>query len=119
MLIRDQLQQEKICKRFNADFLEAPPDLILGVSRSAKELITPLNGLRHPPDSGSTGWFIWGGEDYSEDPDFFEPLCVKHLHNWCPNIIPYLGLAPGWRFLVAKDYEDVWFDKTLLVLNDE
>ena len=25
----------------------------------------------------------------------------------------YLGLAPGWRFLIAGDYEDVWFDERL------
>jgi hypothetical protein len=27
----------------------------------------------------------------------------------------YLGLAPGWRFLIGEDgYEDVWFDPDLL-----
>jgi len=26
----------------------------------------------------------------------------------------YLGLAPGWRFLVAPNYEDVWEDYDLL-----
>jgi hypothetical protein len=26
----------------------------------------------------------------------------------------YLGLAPGWRFLVAPGYKDVWFDAKLL-----
>jgi hypothetical protein len=27
---------------------------------------------------------------------------------------PYLALPPGWRFLIAPDYEDVWFDESLL-----
>jgi hypothetical protein len=27
----------------------------------------------------------------------------------------YLGLAPGWRFLIAPGYEDVWFDEILLL----
>jgi hypothetical protein len=26
----------------------------------------------------------------------------------------YLGLAAGWRFLFAPNYEDVWQDKSLL-----
>jgi hypothetical protein len=45
---------------------------------------------------------------------FFLPLHVTHLESRCPEIIKYLGLAPGWRFLVAPDYEDVWYDKALL-----
>jgi hypothetical protein len=26
----------------------------------------------------------------------------------------YLGLALGWRFLIAPEYEDVWYDTNLL-----
>ena len=46
----------------------------------------------------------------SEDPDFFEPLHVAHLESWCAAAMPFLLLPPGWRFLVAGDYSDVWFD---------
>ena len=46
--------------------------------------------------------------------DFFKPLHVAHLDDWCLQIIKYLGLPPGWRFLIAGDYEDVWFDKSFL-----
>ncbi|WP_459213513.1 immunity protein Imm33 domain-containing protein [Paraburkholderia caribensis] len=28
--------------------------------------------------------------------------------------MPYLGLPPGWRFLIAEGYEDVWEDAKLL-----
>ncbi len=45
---------------------------------------------------------------------FFVPLHVEHLGEWCPEAVPYLALPPGWRFLLAPDYEDVWFDATLL-----
>ena len=74
----------------------------------------PLNGLRHLPEVGTTGWFIWAGESLSSDPEFFQPLHVQHLLDWCPDVIPYLGLPPGWRFLIAPGHEDVWFDQTLL-----
>ena len=30
--------------------------------------------------------------------------------------LPYLGLAPGWRFLIAPGYEDVWYDEKLLLV---
>lgn len=62
----------------------------------------------------TTGWYIWAGEEFSTDPDFFVPLHVKHLNEWCPVVLKYLSLAPGWRFLVTNDYEDVWQDKSLL-----
>jgi hypothetical protein len=45
-----------------------------------------------------------------EDPDFFVPLHVEHLDEWCPMAMPFLLLPPGWRFLTDGDYEDVWHD---------
>lgn len=73
-----------------------------------------MNGLRHPPQGDTVGWYIWAGEELSQEPDFFQPRHVEHLNEWCPAVISYLGLAPGWRFLLANDYEDVWYDESLL-----
>lgn len=56
----------------------------------------------------------WAGEELSSDPEFFVPLHVAHLEVWCPEVIPFLGLPPGWRFLIADGYEDVWQDASLL-----
>jgi hypothetical protein len=50
----------------------------------------------------------------SEEKDFFVPLHVEHLGEWCPQVLSYLGLPPGWRFLIAPDYEDIWEDRSLL-----
>jgi len=46
--------------------------------------------------------------------DFFEPVHGHHLLEWNRGVLKYLALPPGWRFLVAGDYEDVWFDVKLL-----
>ena len=105
--------QKSLCERYNAPFLEADPNRMIGVSRSVKEGVFPIHGLRHPPQGNGTGWFIWADE-YSNDPEFFMPIHLGHLNEWCPDIIPYLGLAPSWRFLYAPDYEDVWEDSNLL-----
>ena len=35
-------------------------------------------------------------------------LHAVHLADHCPSVLPYLGLPPGWRFLIAPGYEDVW-----------
>lgn len=76
----------------------------------------PINGLRHPIDAGhSAGWFIWAGEQFLEDADFFKPMHVRHLIESYPDALDYLGLPPGWRFLIDdKGYEDVWCDEQLL-----
>jgi hypothetical protein len=110
----NQFEEQKIiCEKYQADFLETYLNLKVGISSHVKDGILPVHGLRLHPDEGTTGWFIWAGE-YSDDPDFFKPLHVKHLNEWCPWIIKYLGLAPGWRFLVTPDHEDVWQDKSIL-----
>ena len=114
-----RLEQRRLCERVGAEFLDAPEDLKVGINLSTREGALPINGLRHPPEKGTTGWYIWGGEELSDDPDFFHPLCVRHLPDWCPKVVPYLGLAPGWRFLVAHDHEDVWFDEALLLPGNE
>ena len=74
----------------------------------------PINGIRHNQESGTTGWYLWTGE-YSSEADFFQPLHAKHLDEKCPQVLKYLGLSPGWRFLIANNHEDVWFDECLLI----
>lgn len=109
----EELQRE-ICQRFGADYCPSPISLKVGVSLNVRDGIAPVNGLRHSPEGDTTGWYIWAGEELSNASDFFKPLHVEHLDEWCPQIKKYLGLPPGWRFLISGDYEDVWFDETLL-----
>jgi hypothetical protein len=106
--------QRDVCRRYDAVWCEAPPDLKVGISRNVRDGVRPLNGLRHPPQGETTGWYIWAGEEPSREPDFFVPLHVNHLMDWCPEVLPFLGLPPGYRFLLASDYEDVWKDDSLL-----
>lgn len=106
--------QKQICDDFGAEYLECPEDLKLGIALNVKEGLKPVNGLRHPPENGTCGWYIWAGEEFSNSPDFFQPLHVSHIDDWDRNIKKYLGLAPGWRFLIAGEYVDVWFDESLL-----
>ena len=47
--------------------------------------------------------------------DFYSPLCLSHLEEYCPIVIPYLCLPAGWAFQIdSAGYEDVWFDESLL-----
>ena len=86
-------------------------DLKVGISTDLNS--EPLNGLRHNSEDGTTGWFIWSGE-YEERDDFFKPIHAEHLLEKKPEVIKYLGLDVGFRFLIGKEnYEDVWFDKKI------
>jgi hypothetical protein len=107
-------EQLAILERFGS---AARPPLAgekVGIALNVRQGLVPLNGLRHPVAGDTSGWYIWAGEGPSQDQDFFVPLHIEHLPEWCPSVIPYLALAPGWRFLLAPGNEDAWFDASLL-----
>lgn len=104
----------RIAAKYGSELMVPSPAEKVGAAANVRDGIWPVNGLRHPPAGTTCGWYLWAGEEFSEDPDFFVPLHVTHLPDWCPAAMPYLGLAPGWRFLIAPGYEDVWFDPSLL-----
>ena len=107
-------EQELICRKYKTSFLETALGLKVGISLNTKSGLQPLNGLRVAPIGDTSGWYIWAGEELSEDPDFFVSVHAIHLAEYCPDLMKYLGLPPGWRFLIAPDYEDVWEDNHLL-----
>lgn len=109
--------QRETCRRFGAEFFPALGGEKIGITEGVRTGQLPINGLRHRPVGDTSGWYVWAGEELSDSPDFFLPLHIEHLEEWCPQIRKYLGLAPGWRFLIAGDFEDVWFDSTLLEID--
>lgn len=106
--------QAEFCSENGYEFLASPVFSITGyaVETSGK---LPINGLRHLPVGQTNGWYIWRGEDFSKDENFFSPLHTAHLEKLSPEVIKLLGLPPGSRFLFASDYLDIWFDESLLV----
>ena len=104
--------QEELCKKYDAGFSKPNVEKTAGIADNLASTVTPIHGLRHP----TTGWFIWAGE-YSEAADFFKPMHLGHVLKAYPHLVPYLGLAPGWRFLIdpATGYEDIWRDTSLLI----
>ena len=111
------ISQQATCTRFGASF-EPPDDSeMVGLARVARTGRWPVHGLRHPAEGQSCGWFIWAVDDeIPTDPAAFEPVHVAHLAEDLPCVVPYLALPPGWRFLLAPDYEDVWYDPSLLII---
>lgn len=105
--------QHDVCSRFGAKCHPVALGSKVGIALQTRG-IQPLNGLRHPPEGGTCGWYLWWGDTLTKDVEFFQALHVEHLPDHCPDVMPYLSLPPGWRIQLAPGYEDVWFDESLL-----
>ena len=114
MPVRVSAAQAAVCARFNAVPSGVGPRQKAGVARNVLGGLMPVNGVRYRPEGDASGWYIWAGEGLSDDPGFFVPLHARHLGQWCPAVIPYPALPPGWRFLIAPGWEDAWPDDSLL-----
>lgn len=111
MLTEQQILQ---CRKLKVQPCEPLHHQTIGIHLRVFEGIQPINGLRHPPEGDTCGWYIWAGEEFSTDDDFFKSMHVEHLNELLPGVVQYLALPPGWRFLIASNYEDVWYDETLI-----
>lgn len=121
VLDRDRLRrmdilarQLAVCRAHGVVCVPTGPEATLGVALGTLDGRAPLHGLRHSPAGHTCGWYIWAGDEIPAADDAFAPLHADHLHQRAPTALPYLGLPPGWRFLVAGDYVDVWYDAALL-----
>ena len=106
--------QKVVCVEHAVGYVASLPESKLGLALSTKGKI-PINGLRHPVVGDTNGWYIWCGEDFSNDGKFFQPLHASHVYEDYPEVAKFLGL-PGFRFLLAPGAVDIWFDESLLKL---
>ena len=72
-------EQSDICKKYNTEMLVPEPNVKLGIALSSIVQM-PINGVRHIIENGTCGWYIWCGEELSEDKEFFKPLHVCHVN---------------------------------------
>jgi hypothetical protein len=105
--------QKAFCVEHAVEYVASLPESKLGFALSTKGKL-PINGLRHPVENETNGWYIWCGEEFNDDAEFFAPLHASHIYEDYPEMGKFLGLPPGYRFLLAPDYVDVWFDESLL-----
>lgn len=105
--------QQAFCRQKSATHLPPSAESKLGFALSTKGL-TPINGLRHPPQGDTNGWYLWCGEQSSDAADFFQPSHTQHIYEQHPEVARLLCLPAGYRFLLAGDHLDVWYDSSLL-----
>lgn len=94
-------RQVELCDRFGVPCQPTVGKSVVGVARNLRSGAEPLNGLRHRATAESSGWYLWAGETLSDDPGFFVPLHADHLGEWRPELLPYLGLPEGSRFVIG------------------
>lgn len=95
--------QQDICDKYEFKFEACDMNLKVGIDLDIKEksITMPIHALRLPIVGNTNGWYIWSGE---------------YLEDYCPLILPYLGLPPGTRLLIAENgnHVDIWEDLSLL-----
>lgn len=108
-------RQQQLCADHEVPWTPPAGGAIVGVARDVGVGTWPVHGLRLPIEGTACGWYLWaGGGALDQSQDYFEPVHVEHLYERCPEVLPYLGLPPGWRFLIAPGHFDVWDDPGLL-----
>ncbi len=106
-------EQKLLCEKYSSEYYGIDLEGKVGIALQTIKT-EPLHAVRYLDEKGTTGWYIWGGE-FNDEPEFFQPLCVVHLHKYCPHILKYLALKPGYRIMIdRKGFEDVWFDNELI-----
>jgi hypothetical protein len=102
--------QRRLCDTYGTAFEPPAPGSKVGIALQTLGQV-PVHGVRVAPTETTCGWYIHAGEEWSEDPDFYQPLCVEHLEQYCKLALPFLCLPPGWRFLMdGQGVIDVWQD---------
>ena len=103
-------QQRSVCRGHGAEFVPPAPGGKVGIALHTLGRL-PIHGVRLPPTVSTCGWYIYAGDEWSDADDFYRPLCVEHLEEYCPAAVPFLGLPPGWRFMTdGQGFADVWRD---------
>ncbi len=105
--------QKAFCAEHAVEYVASLPESKLGFALSTKGKL-PINGLRHRVENETNGWYLWCGEEFSDDAEFFDPLHASHIYEDYPEMAKFLGLPPGYRFLLAQACVDVWSDESLL-----
>ena len=101
-------EQKLLCEEFGSAYIAVSGDDVIAVAVQTLNK-DPIVGLRKAPEGEEkVAWYIYGGE-LGEDEVSFETMPVRELQDILPDVLPYLALEQGYRFMIdADDYEDVW-----------
>ena len=102
-------KQQRICDKHGLP-PQAPEAMVaLAIGSLAQ---SPIYGTRIAlPENGTVSWFFHCGEHDDAD-DFYQPVHASHLPDMLPQVVDYLALPSGAKFILDRDgYEDVWLEE--------
>ncbi|KHA76205.1 hypothetical protein NC77_25055 [Janthinobacterium lividum] len=101
--------QRRICDKFGLPAQAPEPMVALAIVSLAQ---SPIYGTRIAlPENGTISWFIHCGE-HDDASGFYQPLHADHLHELLPQVVDYLALPSGAKFILDREgYEDVWLEE--------
>ena len=106
--------QRRVCDAYGAAFTPPSPGSKVGIALQTMNR-SPIRAVRVPPTETTCGWFLFAGDEWSDDEDFYQTLCVEHVPDHCEIALPFLALPPGWQFHTDGSEEyGASFDPTLL-----
>jgi hypothetical protein len=106
--------QRRMCREYGVDYTPPAPGSKVGIALQTLDR-WPIHGVRLPPTETTCGWYIFAGDEWSDDPDFYKPMCVEHMWEHCPLALAFLCLPPGWRFHIdGKGGYGASFDEQVL-----
>jgi hypothetical protein len=73
-------EQARIAAGYGSQLVLPDPAQKVWVAGNVRHrAVWPINGMRHQPEGDTCGWYIWAGEDLSQDPDSLTPV---PQHTW-------------------------------------
>ena len=70
-----------------AEFVPPIPGSKVGIALPTLGRV-PVRGVRLPPTETTCGWYIFAGNESVRRRDLYQPLCVEHLAEYCPFVLP-------------------------------
>lgn len=100
-------EQKLLCEEVGSAYVEVKGDDVIAVAVHTLNK-DPIVGIRKPAEGEEqVSWYIYGGE--LEGADSFETMTIRKFQELAPEVLPYLALDVGYRFMIdTDDYEDVW-----------
>lgn len=102
-------QQQQTCARFGAAFSPSAALQLAAVSDGVHEG-DPVAGVRYPPkDDDDSGWCL-STNRFDGTLDTVRREHLFHVTNDRLDVVPYLALPPGYRFVYSEVGIEVEFD---------
>ncbi|MFK7089515.1 hypothetical protein AAFM71_11950 [Chromobacterium violaceum] len=101
-------EQIEICKKYSSKIIDLDENEMVAIALETIGQL-PIRGVRTSKREGDNiSWFFYCGE-FHASPDFFKPMHASHLNEYLPEVLKFLCLEPGYKFMTDQyGFEDVW-----------